>query len=100
MSGEALMGRREFGHDREILHRLGEDVAAVARLGTELCIVIGGGNMIRGSTLAAAGGGRASAGYMGVLGTGINALAGAGGVGEGGLPPPGVSGVPMAAGCD
>jgi uridylate kinase len=75
MSGEALMGRREFGHDREILHRLGEDVAAVARLGTELCIVIGGGNMIRGSTLAAAGVERTSADYMGMLGTVINALA-------------------------
>jgi len=100
MSGEALMGRREFGHDREILHQLGEDVAAVARLGTELCIVIGGGNMIRGSTLAAAGVERTSADYMGMLGTVINALAVQSVIEQAGIPTRVMSAIPMAAVCE
>src|SRR3954447_15155520 len=100
MSGEGLVGRREGGHVREILHRLGEDVAAVARLGTELCIVIGGGNMIRGSTLAAAGGERTSADYMGMLGTVINALAVQSVIEQAGIPTRVMSAIPMAAVCE
>jgi uridylate kinase len=75
MSGEALLGEVEFGHDRRVLRQLAEDCAAVHRLGVELSLVIGGGNIIRGNTLAGAGVERATADYMGMLGTVINALA-------------------------
>ena len=75
MSGEALLGDGEFGHDRRVLRQLADDCAAVHGMGVELCLVIGGGNIIRGSTLAAAGVERSTADYMGMLGTVINALA-------------------------
>lgn len=75
MSGEALLGDREYGHDRSVLAQLADDCAEVHKLGVQLCIVIGGGNIIRGSTLAGAGVERATADYMGMLGTVINALA-------------------------
>ena len=75
MSGEALLGDGEFGHDRKVLSQLADDCAAVHGMGVELCLVIGGGNIIRGGTLAAAGVERTTADYMGMLGTVINALA-------------------------
>jgi uridylate kinase len=75
MSGEALLGDREFGHDRSVLRQLADDCAAVHGMGVELCLVIGGGNIIRGNTLAAAGVERSTADFMGMLGTVINALA-------------------------
>jgi uridylate kinase len=100
MSGEALMGERDFGHDRRILRQLGEDVAAVRRLGIELCLVIGGGNIIRGSTLAAAGVERSSADYMGMLGTVINALAVQSVIEQAGIPTRVMSAIPMAAVCE
>ena len=75
MSGEALLGDGDFGHDRRVLRQLADDCAAVHGMGVELCLVIGGGNIIRGSTLAAAGVERSTADYMGMLGTVINALA-------------------------
>ena len=56
MSGEALLGDREFGQDRRVLRQLAEDCAAVHQMGVELCLVIGGGNTVRGSPLASAGG--------------------------------------------
>jgi uridylate kinase len=100
MSGEALMGRREFGHDRQILHQLAEDVAAVNRQGVQLCIVIGGGNIIRGSTLAGAGVERTSADYMGMLGTIINALAVQSVIEQEGVPTRVMSAIPMSAVCE
>jgi uridylate kinase len=100
MSGEALMGRREFGHDRDVLHQLAEDVAVVNREGVQLCIVIGGGNMIRGSTLAAAGVERTSADYMGMLGTIINALAVQSVIEQEGVPTRVMSAIPMSAVCE
>jgi uridylate kinase len=101
MSGEALMGERDFGHDRRILRQLGEDVAAVRRLGIELCLVIGGGNIIRGSTLAAAGVERSSADYMGMLGTVINALAVQSVIEQHvGIPTRVMSAIPMSAVCE
>jgi uridylate kinase len=101
MSGEALMGERDFGHDRRILRQLGEDVAAVRRLGIELCLVIGGGNIIRGSTLAAAGVERSTADYMGMLGTVINALAVQSVIEQHvGIPTRVMSAIPMSAVCE
>jgi uridylate kinase len=101
MSGEALLGVREFGHDRNVLSQLADDCAAVQALGAELCIVIGGGNMIRGNTLAAAGVERATADYMGMLGTVINALAVQSVIErQTGIPTRVMSAIPMAAVCE
>jgi uridylate kinase len=75
ISGEALMGNREFGLDSEMVARLAREVRAVNRLGVEVCLVIGGGNIFRGVAGAAQGMQRASADYMGMLATVINALA-------------------------
>src|SRR5260370_10825668 len=75
MSGEAVMGNREFGLDPEIVKRIAGEVKAAVGLGAELCLVIGGGNIFRGIAGAAQGMQRASADYMGMLATVINALA-------------------------
>jgi uridylate kinase len=75
LSGEALMGLREFGLDPATVERLAREVAAAAKLGFEICLVIGGGNIFRGVAGAAQGMQRASADYMGMLATVINALA-------------------------
>lgn len=100
MSGEALMGERDFGHDRQVLRALAEEVAAVRRDGVEICLVIGGGNMVRGSTLAAAGVERTSADYMGMLGTVINALAVQSVIEQAGIPTRVMSAIPMATVCE
>ncbi len=75
ISGEALMGSREFGLDPDIVQRIAGEVKAAVGLGVELCLVIGGGNIFRGVAGAAQGMQRASADYMGMLATVINALA-------------------------
>ena len=100
MSGEALMGERDFGHDRRVLGQLGEEVASVHSQGVELCLVIGGGNIIRGSTLAAAGVERSSADYMGMLGTVINALAVQSVIEQAGIQTRVMSAIPMASVCE
>ncbi|MFZ1426007.1 MAG: UMP kinase [Geminicoccaceae bacterium] len=101
MSGEALLGDGEFGHDRRVLRQLAEDCAAVHKMGVELCIVIGGGNIIRGSTLAEAGVERSTADYMGMLGTVINALAVQSVIEQHvGIPTRVMSAIPMSAVCE
>ena len=75
LSGEALMGSHEYGLDAEIVDRIAAEVAIVADLNVEICLVIGGGNIFRGVSGAAKGMDRASADYMGMLATVINALA-------------------------
>ncbi len=75
LSGEALMGEREYGLDPVIVSQIAADVKAVHDLGVEICMVIGGGNIFRGVSGAAEGMERASADYMGMLATVINALA-------------------------
>ena len=75
ISGEALMGPREFGLDSGTVERVAREVQAVHELGVEICLVIGGGNIFRGIAGAAQGMQRASADYMGMLATVINALA-------------------------
>ena len=100
MSGEALLGERESGHDPKVLRQLADDVAAARAMGVEVCLVIGGGNMIRGSTLAAAGVERASADYMGMLGTVINALAVQSVMEQAGLVTRVMSAIPMSAVCE
>src|SRR4051794_17793035 len=75
LSGEALMGVRESGLDPAMVTRVAAEIESVHRLGVELCVVIGGGNIFRGISGAAVGMERASADYMGMLATVINALA-------------------------
>ena len=75
ISGEALMGASGYGIDPEVLGRLADELLAVRRLGVELAVVIGGGNIFRGVQGAAAGMDRASADYMGMLATIMNAIA-------------------------
>ena len=75
LSGEALMGDDAYGINRLTIERMVADVAEVARLGIELAIVIGGGNIFRGVAPGAAGMDRATADYMGMLATVMNALA-------------------------
>jgi uridylate kinase len=75
ISGEALMGARDYGFDPEMVGRIADEVQAVHALGAQLCLVIGGGNIFRGLSGAAVGMERASADYMGMLATVINSLA-------------------------
>jgi uridylate kinase len=75
LSGEALMGDDAYGINRATLERIVAEVAEVVGMGVELGIVIGGGNIFRGVALGAAGMDRATADYMGMLATVMNALA-------------------------
>jgi uridylate kinase len=75
VSGEALMGSEPFGIDTATVDRIAADVRDAARAGTEVCMVIGGGNIFRGLAGAAKGIDRATADYMGMLATVMNALA-------------------------
>ena len=75
LSGEALMGEDNYGIDRAVIERIVGEIAEVAGLGVEVAIVIGGGNIFRGVAPAAAGMDRATADYMGMLATVMNAMA-------------------------
>jgi uridylate kinase len=75
LSGEALMGDQQFGVDSAVAARIAHDVADIQGLGVETAIVIGGGNIFRGLAASARGMDRATADYMGMLATVINALA-------------------------
>jgi uridylate kinase len=75
LSGEALAGSQGYGIDPPVLDRVGAEVRDVTELGVEVAIVIGGGNIFRGIAASAAGMDRATADYMGMLATIINALA-------------------------
>jgi uridylate kinase len=75
LSGESLMGEDAFGINRQTIERIVEEIAQVAALNVELGVVIGGGNIFRGIALGSAGMDRATADYMGMLATIMNALA-------------------------
>jgi uridylate kinase len=75
LSGEALMGDQAFGIDRGVAEQIARDVGEIQHLGVETAVVIGGGNIFRGLTASARGMDRATADYMGMLATVINALA-------------------------
>ena len=75
LSGEALMGSDAFGINRGTLERMVADIGEVVRLGVEMAVVIGGGNIFRGVALGAAGMDRATADYMGMMATVMNAMA-------------------------
>jgi len=75
LSGEALMGNDAFGINRDTLERMVAEIGEVVRLGVEMAIVIGGGNIFRGVALGAEGMDRATADYMGMMATVMNAMA-------------------------
>lgn len=75
LSGEALMGDDAFGINREVVGRIVAEIGDVSRLGVQVGVVIGGGNIFRGMAGAASGMDRATADYMGMLATVMNAMA-------------------------
>lgn len=75
LSGEALMGSGSYGLDTAVVARLARDIADAARSGSQIAVVVGGGNIFRGLQGAASGMDRATADYMGMLATVMNALA-------------------------
>ena len=75
LSGEALMGPKDFGLDSDTVERIASEIATVHKMGVQVCLVIGAGNIFRGVAGAATGIERTSADYMGMLATVINALA-------------------------
>jgi uridylate kinase len=75
LSGEALMGEQQFGVDPAVATQIAQDIAEIQGRGVETAIVIGGGNIFRGLAASARGMDRATADYMGMLATVINALA-------------------------
>src|SRR6185369_10549913 len=75
LSGEALMGDGAYGISRETIDTIVAEIAAVQKQGVEIGVVIGGGNIFRGVALGAEGMDRATADYMGMLATVMNALA-------------------------
>jgi uridylate kinase len=75
LSGEALMGDQDYGIDPATITRIAQEIKDVHNLGVEVAIVVGGGNIFRGLALSAKGLDRASADYMGMLATVLNAIA-------------------------
>lgn len=74
LSGEVLMGEKEYGVDSAVITTIAAELSEVHRLGVETAVVIGGGNIFRGVSAAAKGMDRATADYVGMLATVINAL--------------------------
>ena len=100
VSGEVLMGDGEFGLDPKMVSRIASDIAEVQKTGVELCLVVGGGNIFRGVSVAAQGMERASADYMGMLATVMNALALQSALEECDVPTRVLSAIPMATVCE
>ncbi len=75
LSGEALIGKQDFGIDEVVADQIAEEIQEIVALGVETAVVIGGGNIFRGLAASARGMDRATADYMGMLATIINALA-------------------------
>lgn len=100
LSGEALMGSQPYGIDMAIAHRLAGDVAEATRAGASIAIVVGGGNIFRGLTGAAKGMDRATADYMGMLATVMNALAFQNALDQHGVTARVLSAIPMPTVCE
>src|ERR1700739_1356245 len=100
LSGEALMGRRDYGLDNDTVRAIAADVGDVAGMGVQVCIVIGGGNIFRGVSGAAAGMERAQADYIGMLATGMNGLAMQSALEKCGVPTRVQSAIPMSSVCE
>ena len=100
MSGEALMGQGGYGIDFDTVARLAADVKQVIERDIQVCMVLGGGNIFRGLSGAAVGMERASADYMGMLATVINALATQNALEGRGVHTRVLSAIPMATVCE
>ena len=100
ISGEALMGGQPFGIDIETVERIAADVKESVRAGTQMSLVIGGGNIFRGLAGAAKGIDRATADYMGMLATVMNALALQTAIERQGRPARVLSAIPMPTVCE
>jgi len=100
VSGEALMGDRDYGQDPAIVMRIASEIKSVHSLGVEVAVVIGGGNIFRGVAGAAAGMERATADYMGMLATIMNSLAMQGALERVGIPTRVQSAIAMQAICE
>ena len=75
LSGEALLGKEDYGIDPDIIHRIAVEISDITQLGIQVAVVIGGGNIFRGAGLAESGIDRVTGDNMGMLATVINALA-------------------------
>lgn len=100
MSGEVLMGDREFGIDPGTLSRIARDVKSAVDMGVEVCIVVGAGNIFRGVSGEANGMERVTADYIGMLGTVMNALALQSALEQNGVETRVQSAIPMQAVCE
>ncbi len=100
ISGEALMGSGAYGLDLATVDRIAGEIKAAIQIGTEVCAVIGGGNIFRGLQAAASGMERASADYMGMLATVMNALAMQNALERAGVPTRVLSAIPMTTVCE
>ena len=100
VSGEALMGPRDYGLDGDTLLRIATDVKDVVAEGHQVCLVIGGGNIFRGISAAARGMDRAQADYMGMIATVMNALGMQNALEKIGMPTRVLSAIPMASVCE
>ncbi|MDE0796505.1 MAG: UMP kinase [Alphaproteobacteria bacterium] len=100
VSGEALMGEGAYGIDPVTANRIANEIKTVTDLGAEVCLVIGGGNIFRGISGAAAGLERGTADYMGMLATVMNALAMQGALEDVGVPTRVQSAIPMSTICE
>ena len=100
VSGEALMGAQSYGIDLGTVERIASDVKEAVLAGTQVCLVIGGGNIFRGIAGAANGIDRATADYMGMLATIMNALAMQAALEREGVPTRVQSAIPMMSVCE
>jgi uridylate kinase len=100
ISGEALMGGRPFGHDADAIDRIAQEVRNVIALGVQVAMVVGGGNIFRGMSDAAARINRTTADHMGMLATVINALALQDGLARNGMEARVMSAIPMQSLCE
>jgi uridylate kinase len=100
VSGEALMGDREYGLDTGMVLKIANDIEAVVAMGVQVSLVIGGGNIFRGVAGAASGMDRAQADYMGMLATVMNALAMQSALEKRGVPTRVQSAIPMSTVCE
>lgn len=75
VSGEAMMGSKDFGHDVDAINKIAEEIVKIHKLGVQICLVVGGGNIFRGMSVSANLMDRVSADQMGMLATVMNGLA-------------------------
>ncbi|HXV74526.1 MAG TPA: UMP kinase, partial [Sphingomonadales bacterium] len=100
LSGEALMGASRTSIDPETVRRIADEIKGVQKLGYQVCVVVGGGNIFRGLEAVANGFDRASGDYMGMLATVMNALALQNALEAVGVPTRVQSAIPMASVCE